>query len=250
MGKRVAGLLVGTLLALAGSTGCTFVGEGEGAVRSESLTVPDCWFGAYDLEPDFFAAVPYRDTMQIRVQRGNDLQEVSDGLAVLINEVSTLRPRACTQSDDCGKGLSCVSIGDGVRQCMPCADGSCAAPNQLGQPLQVGLPPQLLDEIAPGVATGAPPPVSLALYLQFSCHNQNRVLYAIGGTITFSNLFNGNPNESSGAEKFTDAEFDVIIADPRDALPGTLEVPEELTSRLTGFFRFHFQRGQPGQPFP
>jgi hypothetical protein len=116
----------------------------------------------------------------------------------------------------------------------------------------VGLAPKLLDEIAPGKEPGIDAPVSLALYLQFSCHNQNVVLYAIDGTITFDNLFSGDPNESVGAEKLTDASFDVRVADPRDALPDTptLEWPEDRVSRLVGDFRFHFQRGKPGQPFP
>ena len=102
----------------------------------------------------------------------------------------------------------------------------------------------------PGIDPGPPPPVSLALYLQFSCHNQNIVLYAVSGTITFNELFNGDPNETSGSEKLTDAVFDVVIADPRDAVPGTLDIPDSRTSTLTGWFNFFFKRGQPGQPFP
>ena len=199
------------------TTACTFVGQGEGEVSSEHLSVPGCWDGAFDLNPDFFAAVPYRDTMQIRVQRSSDLHEVSDGISVLVNDVPTIR-----------SGF-------------------------LGKEARVGLAPKLLAEIAPGKPQGPAPEVNLALYLQFSCHNQNVVLYAVSGTITFFELFSGDPNESVGAEKLTDALFDVVIADPRDAVPDTnipLEIPEEMTSRLTGFFRFHFQRGQPGQPFP
>ena len=199
------------LLAMS-SWGC--VGQGIGEVKSDWLTVTDCWQGPFDLGPDFFAAVPYRDTLQIRVQRGSDLQEVSDGVAVLVNDVPTIRETS------------------------------------LGQDLDVGLPPKLLKEIAPGVDFGAPPPVSLALYLQFSCHNQNVVLYAMEGSINFTELFSGDPNETVGAEKLNEAAFDVLVADPRDAVPGTLEVPAELQSQLTGNFRFHFQRGQPGQPFP
>jgi hypothetical protein len=217
-------------------TGCTFVGTGEGEVTSAALTAQDCWQGAFDLDPDFFAAVPFRDTLQIRVQHGSDIQEVSDGLAVLVNEVSSIRPRPCTLGSDCASGA--------------CTEGMCEAEDRRGQALEVGLPPQLLDEIAPGTPFGAPPPVSMALYLQFSCHNQNVVLYAVEGSITFNDLFNGNPNESAGSEKLTDAFFDVMVADPRDAVPGTLDIPAEAKSPLTGWFRFHFQRGQPGQPFP
>lgn len=202
-------------LALAiASTGCTFVGQGEGWVRSDELKIAACWSGEFDLAPDFFAAVPYRDSMQIRLQAGSDLQEVSDGVAIQVDDVPTIRA------------------------------------SQLGQELDVGLDPKLLNEIAPGIAQGAPPPVNLAFYLQFSCHNQNIVLYAIDGKITFTELFSGDPNESVGAEKLTNAAFEVTVADPRDAIPGTLDVPDELASKLTGQFQFHFQRGQPGQPFP
>jgi hypothetical protein len=207
--RRVAALL------LVATSGCAFVGQGEGEVSSAQLSVPECWTGPFDLSPDFFASVPFRETQQIRVQRGSDIQEVSDGVAILVNDTPKIR--------------------DGL----------------LGQDVKVGLPPKLLNEIAPGVATAqVPPDVSLALYLQFSCHNQNIVLYAVSGSIVFNSLFSGDPNEDEGEEKFTDAHFDVVVADPRDANPTDLIVPPEKTSPLTGNFRFHFQRGQPGQPFP
>ena len=161
------------------------------------------------------ATVPFRNVQQIRIQHGSDLTEVSDGVAIQVNDAPAIR-------------------------------------NRLGEELTVGLPPELLNEIAPGVPQPMeePPDASLALYLQFSCHNQNKVLYATSGTITFDALFSGDPNESVGAEKLTDARFSVTVADPRSALPGTLEYPDEATSPLEGWFRFHFQRGQPGQPFP
>ena len=207
---------------LAGATGCTFVGQGEGEVCAGSaqacdgtLRVESCWQGPYELSPDFFATVPFRETQQIRIQRGSDLQEVSDGVAIQVNDVPSIRA------------------------------------GSLGQSLQVGLAPKLLNEIAPGVAApGEEPAVNMALFLQFSCHNQNVVLYAVEGTITLDALFSGDPNETVGSEKLTDARFDVMVADPRDAVPGTMEIPAEKMSPLTGWFRFHFQRGQPGQPFP
>jgi hypothetical protein len=202
------------LLLACASTACTFVGQGEGEVTSSMLTVPECWTGPFDLSPDFFASVPFRETQQIRVQRGSDIQEVSDGVAILVNDTPKIRE------------------------------------SLLGQSIEVGLPPKLLNEIAPGAALPEAPEVSLALYLQFSCHNQNIVLYAMSGTIVFSSLFSGDPSEDEGSEKFTDATFDVVMADPRDANPMDLVVPPEKTSPLTGSFRFHFQRGQPGQPFP
>lgn len=208
--RRWCGLL---LLLLASTLGCT-VGQGEGWVQSDQLIVPECWHGPFDLEPDFFAAVPFRETQQIRVQRGSDLTEVSDGVAIQVNEVTNIREQ------------------------------------MLGQAVEVGLPPELWADINPGSAQGEAPLVNLALYLQFSCHNQNSVLYALRGKIVFNKLFSGDPQETSGAEKLTEASFDVDVGNPRDAEPGSTEVPAEQVSRLTGYFRFHFVRGQPGQPFP
>ena len=57
-------------------------------------------------------------------------------------------------------------------------------------------------------------------------------------------LFIGRPVE------LTEASFDVDVGNPHDAPPGSTEIPADKRSRLTGYFRFHFQRGQPGQPFP
>jgi hypothetical protein len=201
-------------LVVLGVSGCAVLGDGEGEVHSDALFAADCWSGRFDLLPDFFAAVPFRETLQIRVQRGSDLAEVSDGLQVLVNDVS------------------------GIREV------------DLGRPVGVGLPPQLLNAIAPGLAQGAAPPVSMSLYLQNSCHSQNVALHALSGSVTFDALFNGNPNEAVGSEKLTNATFDVLMADPRDAIPGTIDVPAAKTSRVSGRFKFHFQRGQPGQPFP
>jgi len=80
------------------------------------------------------------------------------------------------------------------------------------------------------------------------------VLYAVSGWVRFHSLFSGDANEKSAAEKYTDAEFDVVIGDPRDAPLGEAidgdAIPEEFTSILTGHFRFYFERGKPGQPFP
>ncbi|MFZ9887694.1 MAG: hypothetical protein ACO3JL_09345 [Myxococcota bacterium] len=202
------------LLLLVGATACAAPGDGEGLVQSDDLIAGDCWRGPFDLRPDFFAGIPFRDSLQIRVQRGDDLAEVSDGVALLVRDVTELRER------------------------------------ELGQPIEVGLAPQLLNTIAPGVATGATPRVGLVLSLQRSCPAENVALHAIDGSIVFSALFSGDPNETVGSEKLSDATFDVRVADPREADPGTLVVPPDRISRLTGRFRFHFQRGQPAQPFP
>ncbi len=210
-------LLWAALFVLPLSLGCS-LGQGEGDVKSDALFVQDCWYGAYDLQPDFFAAVPYRETVNVRVQRGTDIQEVSDGLAVLVQDVGWVRDEL------------------------------------LDQPLEVTLSPGVLP---PGATFPPPPPegqpaINMALYLQRSCHNQNSELYAVGGTVTFHSLFSGDPNEEEGADKFTNAEFSVWMGDPRDAPVGKAanEIPADRQSLVTGFFRFYFERGQPGQPFP
>jgi hypothetical protein len=195
--------------------GCVSVGEGTGAVKSEHLFARDCWDDAYDLKPDFFAADPFRDQMHIRVQRGSDLIEVSDGISVLVDDIPAIRAA-------------------------------------LGQPIPVTLPPGVAP---PGIPegticgqAGCDSPVHLALYLLESCHTQNTVLYATEGTITFEELFNGEPDEKDAAEKLTVATFDVVVGDPRDFDPATGTIGNQ--SRITGRFDFYFQRGQPAQPFP
>lgn len=102
-------LLLAALLLL----GCT-TGEGDGEVKSDKLYVEDCWNGPFDLKPTFFGANPYLNTLTIRVQRGDNIEEVSDGLIVVVNDVSGIR---------------------GAR---------------LNQPLKVGLPPG----VTPGSAGG------------------------------------------------------------------------------------------------
>jgi len=205
--------LLGLVLLVAAS-GCAVLGQGKGEVHSDALYADECWRGPFDLNPDFFAAVPFRDTLQIRVQRGDDRQEVSDSLLVLVDDVTGIRSL------------------------------------DLGAPIPVGLAPQLVAAIAPSATRGPAPRVGLSLALQSSCHNQNVALYALRGTITFDALFSGDPNEEVGSEKLSEARFEVEMADPRDATPGTLDVPAAKTSLVTGSFSFHFQRGQPGQPFP
>ena len=104
-------------------------------------------------------------------------------------------------------------------------------------------PPDLLD---------SPPIVHMSLFLHRSCHNQNTVLQAVSGTITFRALFSGDPNESQASEKLIDASFDVQMGDLVDVPLGhhAREIPCELQTNVKGNFRFYFERGQPGQPFP
>ncbi len=197
--------------ALTFATGCT-VGGGKGTVQTDRLYLKGCWDGGFDLQPDFFAANPYRtESMQIRVQRGDNNEEASDGLTVLVNDLKT------------------------VRSAM------------LGKPIPVGLPTGVAPPGQP--LTGRPNPlVSLSLYLHQTCHEQNSATYSVEGEITFNSLFNGDPNEEDPSNRLTDAVFDVHFADPRDLLDAP--DPAKVTSeKVHGEFRFYFQRGQPAQPF-
>lgn len=206
------GALPIALLLVVVTTGCS-LGEGEGRVTSAQLNVADCWKGPFDLAPDFFAAVPYRQTLQIRAQHGGDLEEVSDGLFVLVDDIGKVQAALETPLP--------VSEPAGVRP--------------------IGVPLTTYDP--------NPPFVHMTLYLNRACHPQNPSLYSIGGTVTFHHIFNGDPNESDAAKRLTDADFAVTVADPRNLSPdGT--VADEAKSLLSGFFRFYFQRGQPAQPFP
>jgi hypothetical protein len=195
---------------------CVSVGEGSGRVVSDHLFARECWDDAYDLRPDFFGADAFRGAIHMRIQRGSDLLEVSDGVVVLVDDVEEVRAR-------------------------------------LGEPIPVTLPAGVAP---PGRPVGSlcetgdcSSPVHLALYLLESCHNQNVVLYATSGTVTFEELFSGDPNEDQADDKLTVARFDVTVMDPRD-LPNDDDAPAPATSRLVGSFRFLFQRGQPAQPFP
>jgi hypothetical protein len=218
--SRISRLLACAALAVAVTAGgsCVSVGEGSGSARSQQLFARDCWDDPFDLRPDFFAADPFRNAMHMRIQRGSDLLEFSDGVVILIDDIEGVRGR-------------------------------------LGEAIDVTLPQGVAP---PGVAVGSlcdgspcASPVHLALYLLASCHSQNVVLYATEGTVTFHELFSGDPNEKDAAEKLIEGEFDVTVGDPRDIVlvgddVGT--IPNQ--SQLTGTFRFYFQRGQPAQPFP
>ena len=197
------------LLALA-PLGCT-VGEGEGSVSSDDMWVAGCWNGAFDLKPDFFGVNPDQDeSLTIRVQRGDNIEDVSDGLIVLVNDLPEVR-------------------------------------KLLGQDLPVGMPRGVSPSGVPIEFKEDPPKISLSLYLHNSCHLQNGTIYSISGTINFSSLFSGDPNESSSEDRLTDATFDVNFADPRELVE--TDDPASVTSRVTGRFHFFFQRGQPSQPF-
>ena len=71
--KAPAWVVLGAFSALLAATPACSLGEGEGEVYSDLLYAVSCWNDRYDMGPDFFAAEPFRNTMQIRVQHGSDL---------------------------------------------------------------------------------------------------------------------------------------------------------------------------------
>jgi len=202
--------LMGALALLA--LGCS-VGEGEGSIKSQRLFVRDCWNGAFDLRPDFFATNVFSEESQlIRIQRGDNLQEISDGVMVMVLDT------------------------DGVRAA-------------LGTAFEVGVAKGASPPGVPIVYDPDPPLVNISLYLHDSCHEHNATLHSIDGSITFSSLFSGDVNEQDGSERLTRASFSARFADPRDLVPGE-EPDEAVVSQVEGKFSFYFQRGQPAQPFP
>ncbi len=269
------------------------LGQGQGAC-SGTLDVPDCWWGTFDLHPDFFAAVPgasphypdsSNDSLQIRIQNGGDYETYSDGLIILIDDAGEVR-------------------GD------PAPDGT-ARPSLLGQTLVVTLPAGVTPPGVPVTPVANPPLVHATLYLDKTCRTQNDALYAMaavsgvgpdgectgsdggpttltcpgpatiadggtgaadasastdggtdagtsaapagsirGSTITFTSLFDGNPDEPNASERLSAATFDFYLADPREMCSGGLGPPPPCRGHLQGYFKFYFQRGQPAQPFP
>jgi hypothetical protein len=207
---------IGALLLCGSALACS-TGEGKGDVNSARLFIEGCWNGSFNLAPTFFAAQPHlSESLMIRVQRGDDIEEVSDGLLVIVEDLANIRQ------------------------------------NHLGQALPVGLPVGVTPPGHPVVPTSDPPKVSLALYLQESCHLQNASVYSVSGTITFDSLFSGDPNEDNAEDRLTHAVFNARFTDPRKATPGSspLQFPDEVVSDVTGWFDFYFQRGQPAQRFP
>ncbi len=258
--------------------------DGQGNVTG-TLNVPACWSGKFELRPDFFAGVPYRKTLQLRIQSGGDFESFSDGISILIDDVAQIRG-----ADDSSR------------------------PSLYGVPLVVSLAPGVVPPGVPIPAVASPASVHFALYLQRTCHTQDVALYALdrvtvnadgtcdavdgstdplacsaiqpapvtdggaeggsdsgapdatvpvpdagapvsapnvrGSTITFTSLFDGNPDEDIAAKRLNEGSFDVYLADPRDVCPGGLGPPPRCRGHLTGSFKFYFQRGRPAQPFP
>lgn len=214
-----AGLAAGALLAAA-AFGCS-VGQGTGDVQSGMLFVDDCYQGPFDLRPTFFGAIPFDDTLTIRVQRGERDILVSDGFTMLVYNVSAVRSSG------------------------------------LDTELPLGLPVGVSPLGFPLPESPNPPAATLSLYLNNSCRSQNAVLSAVEGWVSFRKLFSGDPNEDNSDDRITEGRFEAWVVDPRHAVPDTdadgnptHSYPAETKSFVTGDFNFVFHRGTPAQPFP
>lgn len=250
-------MIVSAIVAGASTPACS-QGEGDGQI-SGTLSVPGCWTGPFELDPDFFAAVPYRETMQLRIQNGSDFETFADGVSILVYDIGKVRP-------DPDAGFS----------------------GRYKEPLTVSLPPEVTPPGVPVKPNANPAPVSLTLYLQKSCRTQGVTLHAMeevtladDGTcvakampgadptsgcdpnveapagvgsgkslIAFTSLFNGNVAEATAAERLNAGCFDVYLADPRDLAPGGQGPPPRCRGHVRGTFNFFFERGRPSQPFP
>jgi hypothetical protein len=259
--KRVVATLV-VLAAGAAAVGATLPacsqGEGSGKVAG-ALNVPNCWTGPFELDADFLASVPYREGLQLRIQNGSDFQSFSDGLSILLYDITKVRP-------DPANGFA----------------------GRYNQPMSVDLPPEVTPPGVPVKAKADPALVALTLYLQKSCRTQNVTLHAVeevsiptdgtcdvrplmgadptagcdpgkeaaGGVgsgkslIAFTAVFDGKVDEPQAAERLTAGCFDVYLADPREVAPGGLGPPPRCRGHIRGSFSFYFERGRPSQPFP
>lgn len=252
---RVLCVLWTALVAAALGPACS-QGEGEGRIAG-TLNVPHCWTGAFELKSDFFAAVPYREGLLLRIQSGSDFENFSDGLTILINDITKIRP-------DPSKGFR----------------------GRYREPLEVDLPPEVTPPGTPIKPDPDPALVNMGLYLQRSCRTQTVSLHAVAqvsipddGTctvhamtgadprqgcapdkeapagagdgksvITLTSVANGNLAEETASERLNEGCFDVYLADPREA--GSSGSPPPCRGHIRGRFSFFFERGRPSQPFP
>ncbi len=127
--------------------GCS-PGNGSGTVTG-TLDVPGCWSGGYNLDPNFFAADPYGNSVTIRIQNGGDYASFSDGLSILVDNLYEVR-------------------GDPPY-----------SPSLIGHPLDVSLPAGVTVAGAPVIPQPNPAIVHATVYLQKSCPTQNVALYAL-----------------------------------------------------------------------
>ena len=268
----------GTIVIVAGvfevlAPGCS-LGEGTGQVKG-TLNVPLCWSGSFKLNPNFFAAVPYNSgqldasdvaaknvsSLDIRIQNGGDYETFSDGVLVLVDNLHAVRGDAPYPSE-LGKKLTLSLPPAVVPIGVPVPPVSNPATVHLTlylekscQTEQIAL--YALDKVSLNANGSCDPTSAGPLTLQCdagaadagSADAGGTALPTAGSTITFTHLFDGNPDEANAAERLTSGTFDAYLADPRDGCPGGLGPPPPCRGHLTGSFSFYFDRGQPAQPF-
>lgn len=219
-------------------------GESGAGLAIGTLNVPDCWNGTYDLGPTFFGAQYDRGKLLVRLQRGSDFYNFSDGISMLINDVTRVSPP---------------------------------------QPVDVGLPPEVTPPNVPIVFDPNVAPVSATLYMEGTCRTRAVTLHAMktvtlptdgschapvlegtdpetacGGAqdselgtgksrIFFSSVYQGDDRGAANS-RLTEGCFDLYLADPREAPDPT--TPPPCRGHLRGKFSFFFERGRPAQPFP
>lgn len=200
---------VTALFVLAASSACT-TGEGEGWVKSDQLFVKDCWNGAFDLQPTFFGANPNEDSLTIRVQRGDNLREVSDGVTIMIENLPEIRES---------------SLGAAVQIGLPASSGAAASPVSLSLFMHDSCHEQ----------NGALYAVSGSITFD-SLFSGDRNETDADDRLT----------EATFSAQLANAEDVEVLAAGAQAPSGD----SVQTSEVNGYFRFFFQRGQPAQPFP
>ncbi len=232
-----AALLSALLLAACNSA------AGEGSALG-TLDVKDCWNGPYDLAPTFFGAQFDRNSLLVRIQRGSDFYNFSDGLSLLVGDVTDVTPPHAVD----------VGISPSVS------------------------PPNLPEQYDPN-----PAPVSATLYMEGTCRTRTVTLDAVKkvtlptdgschaalldrtdpetgcngapttelGTgqsrIYFTSVYAGD-DQGPARSRLVDGCFELYLADPREAADPT--TPPPCRGHLRGRFSFFFERGRPAQPFP
>lgn len=72
--------------------GCS-IGEGQGEIGGRAVALDYCELDTsdYELRPSFFAGEIIEDTLNLRVQRGGDLEQFADGLTILVRDVNEVK---------------------------------------------------------------------------------------------------------------------------------------------------------------
>jgi len=230
------------------------------------------------------------DALQIRVQNGGDYETFSDGLMILVDDVGQIRgdpaPDGTARPSLLGQPLA-VSLEPSVVPpgvpITPVAsprivhaalylDNTCRTQNDslYAMDAVTGVDPldgECWRPEAGEPALACPGPAALGSDGGIVSLDASVDATVDGGgpagdagdaaatiigtsTITFTSLFDGNPDESNASQRLTQADFEFYIADPSEICPGGLGPPPRCRGHLKGSFKFYFQRGRPAQPFP